>query len=131
MVSFFATLGMDGQLAYLTSVVELEIIDKVDLTGATTIKMALDRVEEEFMKTHPLINRRVEFLTMNQKEGQLMSEHIVNLTKAGQEADVDNMTPEDLKATRLIASCTNKEMRTKLLEMKPLFLLTCSHAFIA
>ena len=48
-----------------------------------------------------------------------MSQHIVNLTKAGQEADVDNMTPEDLKATRLIASCTHKEMRTKLLEMKP------------
>ena len=48
-----------------------------------------------------------------------MSEHIVALTKAGLEADVDTMGPEDWKATRIISSCTEKEMRTKLLEMKP------------
>ena len=85
-----------GNWPTLTSVVELEIIDKVDLTGATTIKVALDRVEEEFMKTHPLINRRVEFLTMNQKEGQLMSEHIVKGWTRGRCGQHDSRGPEGL-----------------------------------
>ena len=117
--SSFGATDMKSQIAFLRSVLELEISEKVDFTGAADIKTALDTVEQQFMKLYPLINRRVEFLTMQQKEGQTMSEHIVNLTKAGQEADVDSMTPEDLKATRIISSCTNKEMRTKLLEMKP------------
>ena len=73
--------------------------------------LAIKRLVYDFNKDASQLEEKVEFLTMNQKEGQLMSEHIVNLTKAGQEADVDNMTPEDLKATRLIASCTDKEMR--------------------
>ena len=117
--SSFGATDMKSQIAFLRSVLELEISEKVDFTGAADIKTALDTVEQQFMKLYPLINRRVEFLTMQQKEGQTMSEHIVNLSKAGQEADVDSMTPEDLKATRIISSCTNKEMRTKLLEMKP------------
>ena len=111
--SCFDTMPVEGQIAFLRSFMETELIDQVDFGGAPTIKVA------QFMLIHPLLNRRVEFLTMQQKEGQLMSEHIVALTKAGLEADVDTMGPEDWKATRIISSCTEKEMRTKLLEMKP------------
>ena len=117
--SCFDSMPIDGQIAFLRSVLDVELSEQVDLGGATTIKEALDRVEAQFMLTHPLLNRRVEFLTMQQKEGQLMSEHIIGLTKAGLEADVDTMGPEDWKATRIISSCTDKEMRTKLLEMRP------------
>ena len=117
--SCFDVLPVEGQTAFLRSVMEVEIIDQVDFEGVATIKAALDRVEAQFMLIHPLLNRRVHFLTMQQAEGQLMSEHIIGLTKAGMEADVDTMNPEDWKATRIISSCTDKEMRTKLLEMKP------------
>ena len=117
--SCFDAMAMEGQLAFLRSVIESELCEQVDFGGATTIKIALERVEAQFMVNHPLLNRRVEFLTMQQKEGQLMSDHIVALNKAGLEADVDKMCPEDWKATRIISSCTDKEMRTKLLEMKP------------
>ena len=110
---------MDGQVAFLRSVLDVEISDKVDFTGAATIEAALKRVEDQYMAFYPIINRRMEFMTMVQKEGQLMSEHIINLKKVGKEADVDTMTPEDLMTTRIIASCTDKEMRIKLLEMKP------------
>ena len=96
-----------------------DLIDKVDFVGASTIKIALDRVEREFMKTHPLLNRRVAFLTMKQPEGQQMSEFLVTFKQSGKEADVDTMTIEELKATLIIGSCSNKELRTKLLEMKP------------
>ena len=117
--SCFDAMQVDGQIAFLRSIVDAELSDQVNFEGATTIKMALDRVEAQFMLIHPLLNRRVEFLTMQQKDGQLMSEHIIGLTKAGLEADVDSMMPEDWKATRIISSCTDKEMRTKLLEMRP------------
>ena len=66
-----------------------DLIDKVDFVGATTIKIALDRVEREFMKTHPLLNRRVAFLTMKQPEGQQMSEFLVTFKQSGKEADVE------------------------------------------
>ena len=75
-----------------------DLIDKVDFVGATTIKIALDRVEREFMKTHPLLNRRVAFLTMKQPEGQQMSEFLVTFKQSGKEADVDTMTGQELKA---------------------------------
>ena len=117
--SCFDVMAMESQIAFLRSAIESELAEQVDFVGATTIKMALDRVEAQFMVNHPIMNRRVEFLTMQQKEGQLMSDHIVALNKAGLEADVDKMSAEDWKATRIISSCIDKEMRTKLLEMKP------------
>ena len=58
-----------------------ELSNQVDFEGATTIKQALERVEAQFMLIHPLLNRRVEFLTLVQKEGQMMSDHIVAGTK--------------------------------------------------
>ena len=117
--SNFDTTSVLNQIAYLRSVMELELIDQVDFDGAADIDVALDRVEKEFMKTHPLLNRRVSFLTLKQPEGQLMSEHLVTFKQSGKEADVDSMSPEDLKATLIISSCTNKELTTKLLELTP------------
>ena len=117
--SNFDVATVENQIAYLRSVMDSDLIDKVDFGGATTIRMALDRVEREFMKTHPLLNRRVAFLTMKQPEGQQMSEFLVTFKQSGKEADVDTMTIEELKATLIIGSCSNKELRTKLLEMRP------------
>ena len=71
--SCFDVLPVEGQTAFLRSVMEVEIIDQVDFEGVATIKAALDRVEAQFMLIHPLLNRRVHFLTMQQAEGQLMS----------------------------------------------------------
>ena len=38
---------VDNQIAYLRSVMDSDLIDKVDFVGVTTIKIALDRVERE------------------------------------------------------------------------------------
>ena len=117
--SNFNLTTVENQIAYLRSVMEAELVDQVDFEGATTIQEAMDRVEREFKKTHPLLNRRVTLLTMKQPEGQLMSDHLVAFKQVGKEADVDTMSPEDLKAVLIISSCTNKELVTKLLEMSP------------
>ena len=117
--SNFNLTTVENQVAYLRSVMEAELVEQVDFTGVASIDAALARVEQEFKKTHPLLNRRVTLLTMKQPEGQLMSDHLVAFKQVGQEADVDTMTPEDLKAVLIISSCTNKELVTKLLEMNP------------
>ena len=117
--SNFKMTSVENQVAYLRSVMEAELIDQVDFEGATSIDVALARVEQEFKKSHPLLNRRVTLLTMKQPEGQLMSDYLVAFKQVGKEADVDTMTPEDLKAVLIISSCTNKELVTKLLEMNP------------
>ena len=98
---------------------EAELVDQVNLDDATSIDMALARVEQEFKKTHPLLNRRVTLLTMKQPEGQLMSDYLVAFKQVGKKADVESISPEDLKAVLIISSCTNKELVTKLLEMNP------------
>ena len=110
---------MDNQIVFLRSVMEAELINQVDFEGATTIQVALDRVEAVFMMAHPLLNRRVAFFNMKQAEGQPMSEHIIALKLAALEADVDSMSAEDHKASRIISSCTEGELLTKLLDMKP------------
>mgnify|MGYP003320628885 CR=1 FL=1 len=117
--SNFNLTTVENQVAYLRSVMEAELVDQVDLDGATSIDEALARVEQEFKKTHPLLNRRVTLLTMKQPEGQLMSDYLVAFKQVGKEADVESISPEDLKAVLIISSCTNKELVTKLLEMNP------------
>ena len=117
--SNFDTIKVENQVIYLRSALDDELVDKVDLDGAASINVALERVEKEFMKTYPLLNRRVAFLTLKQPEGQPMSEHLVAFKQSGKEADVDTMSSEDLKATLIISSCTNKELTTKLLELRP------------
>ena len=117
--SNFHTLSVDNQIVFLRSVMEAELINQVDFEGATTIQVALDRVEAVFMMAHPLLNRRVAFFNMKQAEGQPMSEHIIALKLAALEADVDSMSAEDHKASRIISSCTEGELLTKLLDMKP------------
>ena len=47
--SCFDVLPVEGQTAFLRSVMEVEIIDQVDFEGVATIKAALDRVEAQFM----------------------------------------------------------------------------------
>ena len=117
--SNFNLTTVENQVAYLRSVMDAELVEQVDLDGATSIDVALARVEQEFKKTHPLLNRRVTLLTMKQPEGQIMSDYLVAFKQVGKEADVDTMSSEDLKAVLIISSCTNKELVTKLLEMNP------------
>ena len=43
--SCFGTMPIAGQIAFLRSVIDVELSDQVDFEGATTIKQALERVE--------------------------------------------------------------------------------------
>ena len=115
--SYLESLPMKGQLPYLKNCVDADLLSQMDLEGTTTLKQALDIVETQFMTYHPLINRRVDMMRIQQKEGQLMSEHVTLLKKAGREADIDHMSPDEFKAVLIISSCNNQELLGKLLEV--------------
>ena len=119
--SNFDEYKVDSQMIYFRAAMDSEMKDRLDdaLDHVTNLEEALKVVEDEFKKICPLLNRRVTLFSNKQPEGQSMSEYLVGQKQLWKEADVNKLTPEDLKATLIISSCTNKELATKLLELKP------------
>ena len=115
--SYLESLPLKSQIPYLKNCVDAELLSQMNLDDATTIKGAMDIIEKQFMTHHPMINRRVNMMRIQQKEGQLMSEHVTLLKKAGREADVDHMTPDEFKAVLIISTCNDQELLGKLLEV--------------
>ena len=119
--SGFCQGSVADQMIYFKAAMDAEMRDrlKASLESVADLKAALELVNKEFEKIYPKLNRRVSVINMKQPEDQPMSEFLITLEQHWAEADMNDLTMQDLMATTIISSCTNRELTTKLLEMKP------------
>ena len=93
----------------------------------------MELLHDEFMIKHPLVSRRYEFFTTQQKPGQDILQWQSQQKTRATEADLDQMTPEDLMVLAYLINVTDSKLKEKLQEvldptLQEFELLIASHA---
>ena len=119
---------MREQQSYFRMVVYAHLMDKLDtqiqedtpIFGTDTEVTCMKLLEEEFLLRYPLLSRRVDFFGTKQTKGQLFSNWAAKLKSLGEEADLYQMTTEDLHIMRYLTGVVDEKLRTEFLkEAKP------------
>ena len=86
-------------------------------------------LQHQFRLRYPTISRQYEFFRSRQQAGQLFSDWATNLRRMGDEANLDEMTTEDIYIMRYITGTADAKLKEKFLkEPKPS--LTLFHEII-
>ena len=74
-------------------------------------------LNDAFLLEYPLFNRRHEFFTMTQRIGEKFSDFVGRLKAAGEEADLGNLSVDEMHMFRYIEGCSDVSLRKRLLEV--------------
>jgi hypothetical protein len=77
----------------------------------------ISALTEEFLLKYPLFSRRLDFFRCQQTPKQPFSDFIVNLKQKGDEADLADLTVDELYMFRYVCGCTNEKLQEKLLKL--------------
>jgi len=77
----------------------------------------MDILKEEFLAFFPITSRRYAFFTMQQPANMEFTTHAAHVRKAGEQAQLEHITIDDLYCTVLISSCTDPVLKTELLKI--------------
>jgi len=114
---------LEEQHAYFKICLEQELVSRINskitrdlpVFGETDSCIAI--LKAEFLLRYPLFTRRVEFFKHTQVKGQLLSDFCSELRAKGEEADLFNLSTEDLYIFRIIGGCTDDTIKRKLLKL--------------
>ena len=79
------------------------------------VKSCFQLLEDEFLLTYPLVNRRHDFFVCSQSNNQKLTDFILNLRKLSEEADLEKLSPDQLILFRALAGTQNQEFRQEFL----------------
>ena len=98
---------------------EEKISDQMtDDTPIFGIGGVMELLSDEFETKYPLTTRRADYFRLTQKEDQQFSDHMAKLLRIAREADLADLSVEDLHCFRLISSVTDKKLREKFLKLE-------------
>ena len=72
----------------------------------------------EFQERYPKFNRRLRFFRSEQEQGQSMTDYMIKNKQLFDEADINDITDEELLLFRNLSGCRDKRLREKLLEIE-------------
>ena len=73
---------------------------------------------DEFKERYPEFNRRLTFFRSEQQAGQSMTDYMIRNRQLHDEADMHEITQEQMLLFRNIAGCRDKKLRERLLELE-------------
>ena len=76
------------------------------------------KLEEIFKISYPLHARRYDFHATNQDRGQVFSDFYAKLKQKGDEADLANMTIDDIYVFRILMGTTDQELLKRFMKLK-------------
>ena len=115
------------QQAYIRSCTDAYLMSRIqsDLNEATlaystdrTTKTCLTLLTAEFEKIYPIFSRRYEYYESRQADGQQFSDWAHELRLLGDEAKLEEMTVEDIKAMRYLTGCRDPQLRERFLKLE-------------
>ena len=121
------TLPITDQQSYLFSAISVPlethltniIGDDTPIFGENDeAESCINYLKRDFLRSHPVFLRRQEFFSYSQVQGQKFSTFVDELKRKGAEADLRNLSHDDLYVFRIIGGCTNEKITEKLLDLK-------------
>merc|ERR1712101_70156 len=114
--SAFSKLGEKSVLAYLKHCVSREILIAVNYKEKNTEEELLEAIQEYLdTKVHPKIIRQLEIWRARQSDGSTVTESMRRQVCNFYDSNMEGNTPEDWLKLLLYATCTDKEILTKIL----------------
>ena len=89
---------------------EDEMANRVKMDAATSIEVAMAMIEADFMASHPLLNKRLEFKRLKQATHQKFTDFCTDLKILLSLADVRTMTVGDWEVFTALRGCTDKTL---------------------
>ncbi len=97
--------------------IEPHVNDQTPLFGANG---CMQLIQEEFLRAYPLIKRRIAFFQCRQECNQTLEDHIANINALGAEADLQNLTMDDIYMLQLMISMKDERVTKDLIHKKNL-----------
>ena len=130
--SYYSTSAMQllpiaDQHAYIYSVIDLNLETAIrgKMDAATPVfgvddddVSCISLLRGEFLLDYPLMIRRNEFFSLRQLPGQKFSAFMAELRRKGREADLNQLTVDQLMVFRLVSGTTDQKLKEKLLKME-------------
>merc|ERR1711895_169871 len=114
--SAFSAHGEAAVLAYLKQYVSREILIAVNYKEKNTEEELLQAIQEYLdTKVHPKVIRQLEIWRACQSDGSTVTESMRRQVCAFYDSNMEGNTPEDWLKLLLYATCTDKEILTKVL----------------
>ena len=124
--SNFAKLEVEDQQAYFLESLDTALRFKLEkmIDGTTPIfgdnNSCTSYLKNIFLKLYPLFGRRLQFFRFMQSKGQKLSEYIIKVRRMYDEADIHDLTNEELLLFKILAGTIDEELRQELLKLKDL-----------
>lgn len=95
--------------------IQIQIDDTVEIFGQNGVLAVL---EGEFKKRYPLFSRRLEYFRYSRQPGQAASNFVAKLVQLSFEADLTNLTTDQLQVYRVLTGIKEDQLLGKLLDLK-------------
>ena len=126
--AFYSTSNMaqctvEDQQAYLKICVDLNLYLRLSDKVSPTTEIfgeggCIDLIKEEFLNKYPLFSRRLDFFRLKKKKEESQMDYIARLKILGEEADLDDLSVDDLYVFRIICECSDSYLRDKYLKIE-------------
>lgn len=89
------------------------VYDDGSLNAEEGERSAMEHLDEIFNLHYPIFRLRVKLLEIKRKQGETFSHFIARMEDAGDHADLDSISKEDLLALLIHANCEHQEAKEK------------------
>jgi hypothetical protein len=115
--SKFSLASREEQLIYLLSVLDSSMEGKVKLTSDYSFDEMLTVIEEKYTGIHPRFARRFAFFHEKADKNERFVDFISRLDRIGEEADLENITVDQLYVYRLLQEVKCPDLRREFLKL--------------
>ena len=106
------------QKAAFLQCVSLDLQTKLDFSHTHDVEACIDMIMTDFKRRNPRMVLRHQWLKIRQKKDESWGDFQAREKTLRRNADVHDITPEQLVAHVMMAGCSNEELLKKLLEIK-------------
>ena len=110
--------GVRIQKAALVNSLSTEFRTKLDLSHAPSVAAGLEMIRKDFTQRNPKVVRRHNLFRVQQRKGESYSEMRVRMKILMKEADIMDITADELVCHLMMAACTDGELLQEMMKIE-------------
>lgn len=117
-ISGLQNAGVKIQKAALVNSLSTEFRTKMDLSHAPNVAAGLDMIRKDFTQRNPKVVRRHNLFRIQQRRGESYSEMRVRMKTLLKEADITDITSDELVCHLMMAACTDGDLLQEMMKIE-------------
>ena len=117
-VSGLQNAGIKIQKAALVNSLSTEFRTRLDLSHAPSVAAGLEMIRKDFTQRNPKVVRRHNLFRIKQRKGESFSEMRVRMKILLKEADIADITADELVCHLMMAACTDADLLQEMMKIE-------------